>query len=94
MVEGASDLPTHVVVRRSLIVGGWIVGFFVAIWLLGFSLAIPVATFLYLKAAREKWLLTIVLTALSWGFVYGIFERVLLVPFTPGQLFVWLGWEL
>ena len=93
MVEGASDLPTRVVVRRSLGVAGWIVGFFVAIWLLGFSIAIPVATFLYLKAAREKWLLTIVLTALSWAFVYGIFERVLLVPFTPGQLFVWLGWQ-
>ncbi len=93
MLEGASELPSHVVVRRSLVVSAWIVGFFVAIWLLGFSLAIPVATFLYLKAAREKWLLSIVLTALSWLFVYGIFERVLLVPFTEGQLFVWLGWQ-
>jgi len=91
---GASDLPTSVVVRRSIAISGWIVGFFVAIWLLGFSIGVPLATLLYVKVnAREKWLISVALTAFSWVLIYGLFDRVLRVPFPEGQLFVWLGWQ-
>ncbi|MEK7879705.1 MAG: tripartite tricarboxylate transporter permease, partial [candidate division NC10 bacterium] len=95
LVEGAADLPTSVVVRRSIAISGWIVGFFVAIWLLGFSIGVPLATLLYVRVnAREKWLISVALTAFSWVLIYGLFDRVLRVPFPEGQLFVWLGWQV
>jgi hypothetical protein len=68
------------------------VGLPVAIWLLGFTIAIPLTTFFYLVTAREKWPLSVVLTVLTWGFVYGLFDRLLRVPFPEAQLFLWLGW--
>jgi uncharacterized membrane protein YjjB (DUF3815 family) len=64
----------------------------VAIWLLGFSLAVPVTLILYLKiAGREKWPITLLLALIGWGFFYGLFEYTLHVPFPDGQLLVWLG---
>jgi TctA family transporter len=78
--------------RRTVSIVGWILGFFAAIWLLGFSWAVLFATFLYLKVgAREKWLITIVLTAVAWLSFYGLFDYTLHVPFPEGQLFLWLG---
>jgi hypothetical protein len=56
----------------------WIVGFFLALWLLGFALGIPLATFLYLKvAARERWLTCVVVTAGTWAFIVGVFGHFL-----------------
>src|SRR3989442_1458522 len=78
--------------RRSIEICAWIAGFWVAFWLLGFSLATLVATFLYLKVgARERWPITILLSVFGFAFVYGLFEKALGVPFPPGQLLVWLG---
>jgi hypothetical protein len=89
--EAAPDLPKSVVYQRTASIIGWILGFFVAIWLLGFSLAVAVTTFLYLKiAGREKWLITIILTLAGWGFFYGLFDYGLHIPFPEAQLFVWL----
>jgi TctA family transporter len=70
---------------------GWILGMYAAVWLLGFSLATLVASALYLRTARERWPITIVLSLAAFAFVYGLFERGLSVPFPPGQLSVWLG---
>jgi len=85
------DLPKEVVRRRTIGILLWIFGFFLLIWLLGFSIAVPVTTFLYLKfTGGEKWLLTIVFTVLSWAFFYGVFEYALAIPFPEGQLFLWL----
>jgi hypothetical protein len=64
---------------------------YAAIWLLGFSLATPLTTFLYLRAARERWPVCIALSLAAFAFVYGLFETGLGVPFPPGRLFVWLG---
>jgi TctA family transporter len=69
----------------------WILGMYAAIWLLGFSLATLVTTVLYLRTARERWPITIVLSLVAFAFVYGLFERGLGVPFPPGLLLVWLG---
>jgi len=69
---------------------GWILGLFFAIWLLGFSMAVVLNTFLYLKVgAREKWLITIVLTAIAWVSFYGLFIYTLHVPFPDGLLLEW-----
>ena len=92
---GGADVPRAVATRRSVEICAWIAGFWLAIWLLGFSIATLVATFLYLKAgARERWPISILLSVLGFAFVYGIFETALSVPFPPGQVFVWLGYGI
>jgi hypothetical protein len=91
--EAGAAGPPEAARRRTIAIVTWVLGFFVTIWLLGFSAAVPVTTVLYLKlAAREGWRLSIVLTVLSSAFFYGVFEWVLRVPFPTGQLLVWLGW--
>lgn len=90
--EEQSELPIDVVNRRTLSVGLWVIGYFIAIWMLGFSIGVTLCTFLQLKVgSREKWGISIILTAFTLAFIYGIFDRVLHVPFPTGQLLVWLG---
>ncbi|MGH7831094.1 MAG: tripartite tricarboxylate transporter TctB family protein, partial [Candidatus Binatia bacterium] len=90
--DAVSDLPKELVYRRTAEIMGWIVGFFLAIWLLGFSIAVPVTTVLYLKVgAREKWPFAILVAVLAWGFFYGLFGTLLHVPFPEGKLLIWLG---
>jgi putative tricarboxylic transport membrane protein len=86
------EIPRDVVNRRTLNIGLWIIGYFIGIWLLGFSIGIPLSAFLHLKwGSREKWPISIVMTVFAWAFIYGIFDRVLHVPFPTGQLLLWLG---
>ena len=80
--EIGADLARDVVYRRTATIIGWIFAFYLAIWLLGFFLAVPVTMLLYLKVAgREKWLITIVLTLVAWAFFYALFDYGLHVPF-------------
>lgn len=82
------DLPKEVVRRRAAGIIGWILGFFLLIWLVGFGYAVPITTFFYLKlSGKESWLMTIVFTAVTWAFFYGVFEYALNIPFPPGVLF-------
>ncbi|MGH8430613.1 MAG: tripartite tricarboxylate transporter TctB family protein, partial [Solimonas sp.] len=43
------DLPDREILKRTAAAAGWIIGFFAAIMLLGFPLAVPLFVFLYLK---------------------------------------------
>ena len=90
--EEEPEVDPVVAKRRTVTIVGWISGFFVAIWLLGFTAAAAVATFLYLKVgAGERWPVSIILAAICWGFFYGVFDYSLQMPFPKGDLFVWLG---
>jgi putative tricarboxylic transport membrane protein len=85
---GKINVPPEVATRRTVLILGWIVGFFVLIWLLGFTYAVPLTILLYLKlAGREKWPITAVVTFVTWLFFYALFERTLNVPFPEGLLF-------
>lgn len=85
-------IPTGLAARRTAGILAWIAGFLIAIWLLGFALGGTLLTFLSLKVgSRERWPITLALTAGAAAFVYFVFERALNVPFPPGELFVWLG---
>ena len=89
--EVAADVPPEVASRRTVSILIWTVGFFIAIWLLGFSYSIPVSMILYLKfAGKEKWPMTIAVTFFTWLFIYGLFERALSIPFPEGLLFTLL----
>jgi hypothetical protein len=86
------DLPGNEVLKRTGLAGGWIIGFFAAIVLLGFPLAVPLFVFLYLKLqGKEGWLLSAVFTAAVWLFFYGLFDRLLHLPFLDGWLLTWFG---
>jgi len=86
--EVAVDVPPEVARQRTVSILIWTIGFFLAIWLLGFSYSIPVSMILYLKlAGKEKWLMTIAITFFTWLFIYGLFERALSIPFPEGLLF-------
>lgn len=101
--QTASDAPVDVQLaertdpalarRRTINIFSWLIGYLIAVWLLGFSYCVPLIVFLYLKVqSRERWPLTIALTAVAWIFFYGLFDRLLHLPFPDGELFTWLGW--
>ncbi len=85
-------LEPAVVRRRAFSIITCILGFFLAIWLLGFTVAVPVATILYLKiGAGERWPISVALSLSGWAFFYVLFDYTLHLPFPDGQLFLWLN---
>jgi TctA family transporter len=77
--------------QRTVSIGCWIMGFFLAIWLFGFIPASAVATLLYLKfGAGEKWPITIAITAACWLLFWGAFDYALQMPFPSGLVLEWL----
>jgi putative tricarboxylic transport membrane protein len=86
----ARDQEATRLTRETVKISAWILGYFAAIWLLGFSIAIVLTTFLYLTLAKERWLITLVLTLFAWVSFYGLFVYLLHVPFPEGLLFSWL----
>ena len=86
----SSDQPREVVIRRTAIAVGWILGFFALIALLGFPIAVAVLVFAYLKVqGREGWLFSIVFTAVVWACFYGLFDLLLHLHFPEGWLVSW-----
>ena len=86
--ERAVEVSPALASRRTWTILGWTVGFFIAIWFLGFSYAVPLTMVLYLKlAGREKWPITVVMAFGTWVFFYLLFERMLSVPFPDGLIF-------
>jgi TctA family transporter len=85
LIKARDQEPTRLA-RETAKISAWIAGYLVAIWLLGFSVALVVMTFLYLKLAKERWLITLVLTFLAWAAFYSLFVYLLHVPFPEGLL--------
>lgn len=86
--EEGQELPADVVNRRTRDMFGWILIYFLAIWFLGFPIGGALCCFIQLKfGSKEKWPITLILTAGLWAFVYLLFDRVLHVPFPAGYLF-------
>jgi Tripartite tricarboxylate transporter TctB family len=78
--------------RRILVAVAWMVGFFAAVVLLGFPIAVPLFLLLYLKLqGGEGWLLSIGITLALTAVFYGLFDALLHLPFPAGWLFSWLG---
>lgn len=78
--------------KRTIIMFSWLVGFFFGIWLLGFPIAIALMMFTYLKfQGRESWVLSIALTIIAWIFFWGLFVKLLTLPFPEGLIVTWLG---
>jgi hypothetical protein len=79
--------------KRTINIFAWIFGFFVGIYLLGFPITIPLLVFTYLKfQSGEKWGISIILTVCAWLVFYGLFVKLLVLPFPDGKIFTWLGY--
>jgi hypothetical protein len=88
----AQDVPDNEVLKRSAAAAAWICGFLAGIVLLGFPVAVPLFVFLYLKLqGKEGWILSVVFTAAVWVFFYGLFDRLLHLPFPAGWALTWLS---
>ena len=84
-------LPRKVALRRAAIAAAWIAGFFAAIMLFGFVAAVPAFVLLYLRVqGREGWIFSAVFSAAVWAAFYGLFDRLLHLPFPAGLLLGWL----
>ena len=82
-----AEMDPGLAVRRTISILLWIVGCFVVIWLLGFSYAVPLVILAYLKfAGGENWKITAAVTLCAWLFFWGLFEKMLNVPFPDGLL--------
>jgi Tripartite tricarboxylate transporter TctB family len=80
--------------KRAIVMFSWLLGFFFSIWLLGFPIAIPLMMFTYLKfQGGESWRLSIALTVIAWVFFWGLFVKLLTLPFPEGLILTWLGWN-
>jgi putative tricarboxylic transport membrane protein len=90
-LEDEPKVDPVVVRQRTIAITCWIVGFFLAIWIIGFIPASAVATLLYLRfGAGEKWPVTLAIGAACWLFFWGMFDYALQMPFPRGALFDWL----
>ena len=77
---------------RAIVMFCWFFGFFAGIWLLGFSITIPLMVFTYLKIqSSEKWGISIILTSVAWFCFWGLFVKMLNLPFPDGMIQTWLG---
>jgi hypothetical protein len=74
----------------SLEIWAWLWGLFFAIHLVGMPIALPLFVLLYVKLYGGGWILAITLAAGTWGFLYGVFEQILHVPWPKP----WLGFLL
>ena len=70
----------------------WMSAFFLMLWLLGALVTVPLFTVAYLLAASHETPVMAGGYALaSWGFVYGLFDRLLHLPLPAGVLLTRLG---
>lgn len=80
--------------KRAMVMFAWLLGFFALIVLFGFPVAIPLMMFGYLKfQGKEPWILSISLTVIAWICFYGLFVKLLTLPFPEGMVITWLGWN-
>jgi putative tricarboxylic transport membrane protein len=82
-----AEVPPELARRRTIVILVTILGFVLLVWLVGFSLAIPISTLLYLRfGAGETWRLSLILTAIAGISFELIFVRGLNVPMPEGLL--------
>jgi len=73
---------------RTLGFFGWFAGGAVAIWLLGMVIGLPLLILFYmLIEGREKWRVSLVMSATIFLLVWGLFEYMLEIRWPPGDLF-------
>ena len=66
----------------------WMAAFFLLLWLVGALIAVPLFAVAYLlRVARQSVPMAGTYAAVSWLFIYGLFDRALRIPLPAGVLF-------
>ena len=87
-----ADVPPAVARRRMVNVFAWIFALFALVWLVGFEIAVPLFTFVYLRfQARESLLVSGLAAVVMVALIVGVFNWILHVLWPKGMLQVWLG---
>jgi len=90
--EFASDAAPEVVRRRVLAIFSWIAAFILFVYLLGFSIAVPLFVFLFLTLQSSvSWQRSVFLSAITWACFYAVFERLINLRFESGWIQSALG---
>jgi len=90
--EFASDVAPELARRRAIGAFLWVGGFILLVYLLGFPWAVPVFVFSNLHLQSRIGLpVSAALTAATWLFFYGLFQRLLHLPFEDGLIQTLLG---
>ena len=91
-VDFSTDVPAELARQRVFGTFGWIIAFIALVYLLGFPLTVPLFIFVYLKFQSEVgWLATIVITSVTWGCFYLLFQSLVHIQFEAGAIQTWLG---
>jgi hypothetical protein len=91
--EFTNDVAPEVARRRVIETFSWIAGFILLVFLVGFPVAVPLFLLSYLAIqSRIGWLLSVSLTAVTWGFFNFLFQRLLNLQFEAGVIQTWIGW--
>ena len=70
----------------NLEIWSWILGFYIGILLVGFLIAVPLFVLVYSKIYGAGWPVSLGLSLFCWGFVYGIFDQLMHVPWPKALL--------
>jgi hypothetical protein len=73
--------------RRFTLTLSWVVGFIVAIYIVGFLISIPIFVVSFVKSRGRGWLFSIATALLTVLVIYGIFEYALKLPIYRGLIF-------
>jgi len=89
--KGLGGKVTSEAKKYLLIIAAWIIGFFLAIYVIGFVIAGPLFVGSYMKRYGSSWLSTIITTGIFAVVFYTVFNIVLKADLYKGQLPIWLG---
>jgi hypothetical protein len=78
--------------KRGMVIGFWIVAFFIGISFLGFKLGSLLLTFAFLRfTAKENWIISAVMAVVSYLFFWLVFDIGLRVPLGSGLIGDYFG---
>jgi uncharacterized membrane protein (DUF106 family) len=88
----SGEVSQDVARRRVVTIFAWIAAFILCVYLIGFPLTVPLFIFFFLKLQSEvSGLHSAGLTAITWGFFYLLFQRLVHIQFEAGAIQTWLG---
>jgi hypothetical protein len=67
--------------------GIWLVGLFVAVYIFGFLISIPVFLFTYMMVYKTRWYVALSITVVTSGILYTVFVVLLKVSVYKGLIF-------
>lgn len=85
------NIESRRILRGYLVTGGWVVGFLIGVYLLGFLIAIPLFTLSYMKLHGSTWLGAFLLSIVLLGFMYVISEPLAHIKLYRGLIPIFIS---